>query len=115
MSYTLVRRLYSEGLTTPESVQALTLTFQTFFDDRITSEAPLGQWVEGVRLFAFLKQEMPDAAIRAALGSRILDMNTNLIEAIWEYEKYVQSLAFGLPKWMNRWSTNARDNFAHHV
>ncbi|KAH6659053.1 cytochrome P450 [Truncatella angustata] len=104
-------RLHDEALIGPRAVDAFSAAFQTFFGDQLTEASPVGKWVEDVRIFDFLRQNMSTAATRSALGSRIFELNPDLTEAFWDYEKYVESLAFGLPHWLSRRAVRARDRF----
>ncbi|RWA11965.1 hypothetical protein EKO27_g3134 [Xylaria grammica] len=103
-------RLHDEALMNTRSVTALSAAFQRFFGERLAA-FPVGEWVEDVRISAFLRNSMATAATRAALGSRILEINPDFVEAFWEYETYVEPLAFGLPHWLNRRAVRSRDQF----
>lgn len=54
---------------------------------------------------------MTAAATRATLGPLALGVNPGFVDAFWSYEKHVETLAFGVPDWMNRPAVQARAKF----
>lgn len=105
-----MHRMYDEGLLGAHPVKAFSASFQTFFGQQLAS-FPAGEWADEVQIFEFLKQNMSIAATRAVLGTRMLDDNPDFVDAFWQYEKFVETLAFGLPKWLNRRGVRARNRF----
>lgn len=39
----------------------------------------------------------------------MIEVNPDLVNAFWEYEKFVEPLAFGLPHWLSWRGVHARD------
>ncbi|KAL9083520.1 MAG: hypothetical protein Q9165_008501 [Trypethelium subeluteriae] len=105
-----MHRMNEDGLLTARSVDTFVRPYQVFFDEQL-SMSPVGEWVENVHVFAFLRQNMMVPATRSLLGERILDINPDLVGAFWEFEKHGETLAFGLGNWLNRRAILARDRF----
>ncbi|KAI1630814.1 cytochrome P450 [Biscogniauxia mediterranea] len=102
--------ILNESLLSHRSVDALSTSFQAFFNQEL-AVFPIGTLVEGVHIFDFLKRSLSAAATKSVLGSQIIDSNPGFIDAFWEYERFVEPLAFGLPIWFNREGIKARDRF----
>ncbi|KAI1414863.1 cytochrome P450 [Hypoxylon sp. FL1857] len=100
--------IFNESLQNRRQVAAFATSFQTFFSQELAA-FPAGVWAEDVKLFDFLKRSISTAATRSVLGSRIIDSNPGFIDAFWEYERFVEPLAFGLPSWLNNPGMKARD------
>ncbi|KAK2609331.1 hypothetical protein QQS21_002112 [Conoideocrella luteorostrata] len=98
------------GLMNFRAVNRFLDNFQNFFAAQITA-FPVGEWVADVRVFEFLKLNVSTAATGSVLGSRVFDINSEFIEAFWEFEPFGESLSFGLPKWLNRKGVAARERF----
>ena len=104
-----MHRTHEEGLVSGKSVNAFSASFQKRFEEELSTFL-VGDWVE-VRISDFLKKHMSIAATRSVLGSRILEVNPDFVDAFWEYEQYAESLSFGLPSWLNRRAIGARERF----
>ncbi|KAL7628398.1 hypothetical protein AAE478_002600 [Parahypoxylon ruwenzoriense] len=102
--------MFDEALLGRRATDAFAASFQAFFDRELAA-FPVGAWAEDVRVFDFLKRGLSAAATRSVLGSRIIDSNPGFIDAFWEYERFVEPLAFGLPAWLNNPGAKARDRF----
>lgn len=99
--------MYHDSLISRMPVKAFSSDFQTAF----TKELPTSsEWVE-VRVFDFLKSHMFSAATIAIFGPRILQMNPGFVDAFWEFERYAETLSFGLPSLLNTRARYARDTF----
>jgi hypothetical protein len=105
-----MHRMNEDGLMNDYSVTTFTRTYQVFFNEHV-SKFPVGEWVEDVRIFAFLKQSMAIAATRSMLGDRIMDLYSDIVEAFWDWEQYGETLAFGMAEWLNRRAVAARNRF----
>ncbi|KAF4636505.1 hypothetical protein G7Y89_g1575 [Cudoniella acicularis] len=103
-----MHRMYDEYLVSTHPVASFSTSFQTFFNKQLDT-LPVGDWIEEVRILDFLRQNMSTAATRSVLGSRIIDVNPGFIDAFWEYDKVAETLAFGLPTWLNKKGVLARD------
>ncbi|KAK4157553.1 cytochrome P450 [Chaetomidium leptoderma] len=113
-----LHRMYDENLVSTQSADALANHFQTAFHQQLVAAPapppPVGggeEWVDDVHIFGTLRRTMATAATHAVLGSLILDVNPGFVDAFWEYERYVETLEFGLPEWLNRSAVRARARF----
>ncbi|KAI1087190.1 putative cytochrome P450 [Rostrohypoxylon terebratum] len=102
--------LFNESLLGNGPVNTFATSFQTFFHQELNA-FPVGRWNEDVQIFDFLKRSLSTAATRSVFGSQIIDSNPGFIEAFWEYERFVEPLAFGLPGLPNSKGVKARDRF----
>ncbi|KAI0451598.1 cytochrome P450 [Xylaria acuta] len=100
-----MHRMYDESLVSSSSVNMLSESFQVFFAQQLS----MRNGVEEIRLLDFLKKNMATAATRAMFGDRILDVNPGFVDAFWEWDQYAETLAFGLPSWLNRKALTARN------
>jgi hypothetical protein len=105
-----MHRMNEEGLMNDYSVTTFTRTYQVFFNEQV-SKFPVGEWVEDIRIYAFLKQSMAVAATRSMLGDRIMDLYPDMVEAFWDWEQYGETLAFGMAEWLNKRAVAARNRF----
>jgi len=105
-----MHRTHEEFLVSARSVNAFAASFQTFYSQQLAIY-PVGEWVEDVRVLDFLRQNMAAAATRSVLGPKIIDVNPGFIDAFWNYEKFAETLAFGLPSWLNQRAVRARERF----
>ncbi|KAJ2903942.1 25-hydroxycholesterol 7-alpha-hydroxylase [Zalerion maritima] len=74
------------------------------------SEYPTGEWLT-VRVMEVLRKDMAEAAIVSLAGPRILELNPDLLEILWEFDEIAASLVWGLPRWLSRKAWNRRDRF----
>ncbi|KAK5632007.1 hypothetical protein RRF57_007721 [Xylaria bambusicola] len=101
--------LYDHTLMNSRSVNALTTSYLSYFRQQLVDYSA-DEWTE-VRVYDFLKISMSTAATSSVMGSRVIKLNPDFIKAFWEYEKFVETLAFGLPTWLNWPAVRARDRF----
>jgi hypothetical protein len=106
----LMHRMNSEALVSLDAATGLSTSLQSFFNQEL-SHFPTGEWAE-VRIFDFLRHHMAYSAICAAVGPRIFEVNPDLIDALWDYERFAETLMYGLPKWLNADAIQARDRFS---
>ncbi|KAK8066879.1 hypothetical protein PG997_013626 [Apiospora hydei] len=111
-----MHRGYEENLSNARAVGAFAAKFQALFAqalsgiDTNTNKGNDGdEGYEEIRVLDFLKHVMGGAATRAVFGDKIFEVNPDLLEAYWEWDKSAETLAFGLPKWMNRRGVGARN------
>ena len=109
-------------LTRSSETHVLGVNYQRFFDQRLAGAFPSyssSRGVEGkerkkgfqVGILDFLKKEMGIAATTAFNGRRILEMNPNLLDLLWDFEGIAARLVWGLPRWLNRGPVGKRDRF----
>jgi hypothetical protein len=110
-----LHRLYDDAMVSAKATDAFADLFQTFFHQQLVAPFPVcgGQeWTEDVHIFDVLKRTMTTAATHATLGPLIMDVNPGFVDAFWAYERHVETLAFGLPDWLNRPAVRARASFS---
>ncbi|KAK7974515.1 hypothetical protein PG989_016363 [Apiospora arundinis] len=105
-----LHRMEENGLINFRAVDAFVITYQELFLPCLT-RFPVGKWVADVRVYEFLKLNMASAATQWMMGSKVLDVNPDFIEAFWDYEQFGESLSFGLPKCLTRKAVTARERF----
>ena len=115
-------------LSQPSEIKAITDRFSGFLQEQIedslkpSSNVTLGandhkhdspyQSKNAVSLFQFLKHRMFIASTAALMGTRILELNRNLIEDYWAYD---EAFLLGLPELMYPAGESARDRLLSAV
>ena len=69
---------------------------------------PLDGW-STVRICDFLRNDVAEAAVVSLAGSRILELDPDLLRKLWDFDEIAASIAWGPPKWMKRDAWNKRD------
>lgn len=85
----------------------LARSYQRFFAQNL-SRFPLGEAVP-VRIYDLLLNDMARAAITTINGSRVLELNPDLLTLLWDFDLIASSLVWGLPKFLNPSSWRKRD------
>jgi len=88
---------------------ALARSYQRFFGQRLDSKFPLDGTKAPVCIYQFLLQDMAESAATAINGSRILELNPDIMKLVWDFDVIAASLVWGLPKFLNRESWRKRD------
>ncbi|KAH8682621.1 cytochrome P450 [Xylariales sp. PMI_506] len=103
-----MHRTLHDYLAQTDEANKLAATYKRLFAQRL-EKYPAGQW-STISIFAFLRTEMAEAAITSLAGPRLLEMNPGFVDLFWHFDEIAGSLAWGIPKWMNReaWDTHAR-------
>ncbi|KAK8078438.1 hypothetical protein PG996_004608 [Apiospora saccharicola] len=99
---------YNATLSGPQSVKTVCTSYQTFFEQQLTTVLAAKGNSE-LLLFDFIKKNMSRAAVCAMFGPDIIDTNPGFMEAFWKYEGLSEPLTFGLPSWLNREGIEARN------
>ncbi|KAI1809745.1 cytochrome P450 [Poronia punctata] len=111
-------RLYAEYLSSPKYTEVLADTFFDRFSQRLEKKQPLNEW-RSVQLFQLLKNDMASSAIESLFGSRMLEMNPDLIPAYWDFDRVAGILVWGLPRFLrpHPWRVRERlhDMTAKHL
>ena len=81
-------------------------TFQTRLKESISMFN--NEWVT-LRVSDIVKDHMSTSATKSMLGSRIFEVHPRIMDAFWEFEPYAERLSFGMPPWLNKDATRARD------
>ncbi|KAK3302662.1 cytochrome P450 [Chaetomium strumarium] len=90
--------LYANFLSEASHSDALAAQFTTRFAERLDGQ-PVGVWTT-VRLLDFLKAHMAECAIATLFGTRLLELNPELVKRYWEYDAVAGRLILGFPHWM---------------
>ncbi|RYP60190.1 hypothetical protein DL771_010600 [Monosporascus sp. 5C6A] len=101
--------IHNKYLASPRHTEVLASSFQDFFGQELDA-FPVGEWAQ-VSVFSFIRHAMATAAVCSVVGRRILDQNPGFIDMMWLYDSYAESLAFGLPSWLNKRGVKVREEF----
>ncbi|KAF2647656.1 cytochrome P450 [Lophiostoma macrostomum CBS 122681] len=91
--------LYAEFLSSAKYTQCLADTFLRLFSERLRAESS-HLWTT-VSLHEFMKLNMTEAAIKSMFGSKILELNPDLIRTYWEFDEVAGILVWGLPRFLS--------------
>jgi len=105
-----LHRVYEDFMTRAHYSARMADRFRDVLAERLTLQ-PEGQWVEGVGLFGFLKQDMTESALVAMCGPRILELNPGFAELSWEFDEIAFYLLCGPPRWWDARPYQVRDRF----
>ncbi|KAL2759143.1 hypothetical protein ACRALDRAFT_2086670, partial [Sodiomyces alcalophilus JCM 7366] len=106
-----------ELIARPEVTATLARTFARFFSAAVETQ-PLGgdgDWVEDVRLFAYLKQEMATAAVASLSGTEVLRRVPNYVKRFWAFDSFGLRLVWGLPRFLDPEPVRVRNAFHDDV
>ena len=78
--------------------EVLANTFYDFFVERLDLQ-PTSEWAT-VRLYDFMKTEMAESAIKSMFGTKLLELNPDLLKAYWEFDEVAGILVWGLPRFL---------------
>lgn len=59
-----------------------------------------GEWLEHPDLYSFLQQHVSRSAIETLMGSKILELNPEIVEDFWTFDKNVPLFIRCLPRWL---------------
>ncbi|KAK6949293.1 hypothetical protein Daesc_009367 [Daldinia eschscholtzii] len=104
----LKHQVHNDYLAAPQHTEALAVSFQDFFSEALEA-FPIGEWTQ-VSIFKLVRNEMATASVCSVVGKRILACNPAFIDLLWEYDSYAESLAFGLPRWLNKKGVKVRED-----
>ncbi|KAI8954547.1 cytochrome P450 [Xylaria longipes] len=74
-----------------------------------------GNWVEYNDLYHFLQVQVARAAIETLMGSKILEMNPDLIEDFWRFDTNVPNFLRCFPRWMIPSAYRARERLIANI
>ncbi|KAI3332060.1 cytochrome P450 [Xylariaceae sp. AK1471] len=98
-------RLYTQFLAQREHAQALADSFHRVFNEKLNLQ--LRAW-ETVSLFETIKSTMTESATLSFFGSRIFELNPDLVLCYWDFDAVGGKLIWGLPKWLSPGPYKAR-------
>lgn len=105
-------RILHDHLVQTQATNLLAASYQKRFSEFLDGNArfPVGEWT-AMRLLEFTKKDVAEAAIYSLFGPRILELNPDLLQLMWDFDEVAGSLAWGLPQWMNRKAYRRRSRF----
>ncbi|KAH8889265.1 cytochrome P450 [Thozetella sp. PMI_491] len=101
--------LFHNYLVRTEEANKLAARYQELFNERLEA-FPLGEWTE-VRLFQFVRRDMATASIVSLNGPLILEQTPDFLDILWDFDAVALSLAWGLPRFLNRSAFNKRERY----
>lgn len=69
-------------------------------------------WVTFPDLYTFLQDIVSRATIEALLGSKIFDINPNIVRDFWSFERGTPRFLQGFPRWLLHTHSRARDRIS---
>ncbi|KAF5230621.1 hypothetical protein FAUST_9712 [Fusarium austroamericanum] len=99
-------RLYVNYLANRQNSDALADVFHRTFLQQLNS---LSEEWSTINLFETLKTLMATSAITSLFGTRIFDLNPDLINVYWQFDDIAGHLVWGLPKFLQRRSVATKD------
>ncbi|KAM0274301.1 hypothetical protein ACHAQH_007975 [Verticillium albo-atrum] len=90
-----------------KSTNCLIKYYGDFLSNSI-EKTTVGHWTE-VGLIEFMKHEMASAATSAITGSKIIEMNPDLVEQFWRFDGVALNLMYGVPTWWDPRPARIRD------
>jgi hypothetical protein len=103
-------RVHSDFLSKSQYLVPIAEAFTKRMEETLDNVFPLDEWKE-VSLVEFCRQQVARCAIEALYGTRIFELNPDLLEAFWDFDSNIFVLTLGLPKWLFRKSYRAKDRF----
>ncbi len=92
-----------------EETNKLAASYLRFFSERL-DRFPLNE-PSTVRIYDFLCKDMAESAIASLMGTRIFELNPDLLERLWDFDSIVGTIAWGPPKWIKRGAWRSRERF----
>lgn len=100
----------AKGFMTGPGLRILTNRFQALLKSQISKSGIDENWTELPDFFSFFRDMISNAAITAMCGPSLLELNPNLIQDLWEFDRYLPYLFKGYPSWLapNAWKSRKR-------
>ncbi|KAF5265263.1 hypothetical protein FOXYS1_3916 [Fusarium oxysporum] len=99
--------IYESHLIGANAVSALTELFIDTMIDELGTAATQGAIEIGID--EFMKHHMFRASTIALAGRKVFDIDPNFADVFWDYDEDFMSLLYGIPKFLCRKGSNARD------
>ncbi|KAF5681670.1 cytochrome P450 monooxygenase 7B1 [Fusarium circinatum] len=99
--------IYESHLIGANAVSALTELFIDTMIDELSTVATQGPIEIGID--EFMKHHMFRASTIALAGRKVFDIDPNFADVFWDYDEDFMSLLYGIPKFLCRKGSNARD------
>ncbi|KAF5631729.1 cytochrome p450 3a7 [Fusarium sp. NRRL 52700] len=100
--------IYEFHLIGASAVSALTELFIDTMIDELSTVGTQGPIEIGID--EFMKHHMFRASTIALAGRKVFDIDPNFADVFWDYDEDFMSLLYGIPKFLCRKGSNARDN-----
>lgn len=92
-------QIYAKYLSSAKYTDIIANTFYRFFAERLDHDHPLQEW-RTLTLFSFMKTVMAESAVKSMFGTKLLELNPDLIDCYWEFDEVAGALVWGLPKFL---------------
>ncbi|KAK8062514.1 cytochrome P450 [Apiospora hydei] len=100
-------QIYAKFLSSAKYTEILADTFLRLFSERLDRQSS-AEWTT-IELFDFLKLDMVESAVESMFGSRILELNPDLVKSYWKFDEAAGVLVWGLPRWIKPGPYNAQE------
>ncbi|KAI5862347.1 cytochrome P450 [Durotheca rogersii] len=92
-------QIYAKYLSSARYTEVLANTFYRFLAERLDESQPLHQYAT-VDLYDFMKVAMAESAVKSMFGTKILELNPDLLKCYWEFDEVAGILVWGLPRFL---------------
>lgn len=96
-------------------LEPLSERYLKFFSCKIQSLRIGDDWVEFPSLYAFCQEAVTEANIKAMIGSKITELDPNIVQKFWQAKQYAPEYFLGLPRWLIPSAFAARDRVVESV
>ncbi|KAI0180581.1 cytochrome P450 [Hypoxylon sp. FL1284] len=90
-------------------LQALSERYLTNLERNVQSLDIHDEWIEFPDLYTFLQGLVSSATIEALMGSKVFEINPNIVEDFWTYERATPQFIRCFPRWLIPTPYKARD------
>lgn len=91
-------QIYAEYLSSAKYTGVLADIFLRFFSEKLDQQSA-SEWTT-VQIYSLLRTDMAESAIKSMFGSRILELNPDLVKCYWQFDEVAGVLVWGLPKFL---------------
>ena len=89
---------------------------ESVVDQVLEGDAKQGDdWIELPDLCSFIEKQIFQAATRAVFGPYVVELNPDVAEDFWSFNRHVKSMFMGVPRWLNGPAIKARDKMTGNV
>ncbi|OAF98771.1 cytochrome P450 [Paraphaeosphaeria sporulosa] len=97
------------------SLQLMSETYLSFLDEELSHLNINEEWVEIPDLYRFLQIHVSTAAIKAMMGTKILEMYPNLVKDFWAFDRNVGNYSRLIPRWWMPAAYSVRDRLLKNI
>ncbi|KAH7322480.1 cytochrome P450 [Stachybotrys elegans] len=91
-------KLNIDYMASPKLAATLATPYVHFLGKKLDQQ-PLGEWID-INFYHTMRRLMSECSTQALFGTKLGELNPDLIEAFWDVEAVTLSLAWGLPRFM---------------